>query len=87
MADETRPLKVLGHLREFSDDRIVFVGRSEDHPGKVYLACRNAEGDDTYLVFSAEAAEALAELLAGKDDDRPYDIYPHRKTWRAVSSK
>jgi hypothetical protein len=85
MTDAYKPRKVLGHLVNLTDDRIVFLGFSDEHPDHVYVATRNDEGEDTYLAFNADAAAALQSLLNGEHDNEPRVAFPHQKpSWTRV---
>lgn len=74
---------VRGNCMSLTNGRLVFVGRSLDHPDSVFIAFRSEEGFDTKLVLSAEAAEALQRALSQPWGDT---VFPQggRTGWRLV---
>jgi hypothetical protein len=60
--DAPRPVKVRGHARALSNGRAIFVGYTEDRAHTV-LKFTNDQGTETKVLLSAEATDALREML------------------------
>jgi hypothetical protein len=69
---------VRGHLKMIDDTRLVFVGENPDRPDAVCLGFRNSEGEDTKIILTKEAYEALKWLITepfkGKRQSFPYKL-------------
>lgn len=59
-------VRVVGKTIDLSGGRRVFVGTS-DQPDNYFLGFRNTEGEETRLVISREAKDALTALLMDVD--------------------
>lgn len=59
-------VRVVGKTIDLAGGRHVFVGTS-DRPDTFYLGFRNLEGEETRLVISREAKDALTALLVDVD--------------------
>jgi hypothetical protein len=75
---------VLGFLEHLDNNRLVFVGRSDDRPGVVFLGFRR-DGVDTRMAISEEAFMAMVRLytqltIADPTNRHPYP--PSTQAWR-----
>lgn len=75
-------MPVLGYLERLDEQRLVFLGQSDDEPNTFYLAFRNIDGVDTKLKLSSEAFAALLRLRRKLTTSKePKTDYPHGSMW------
>lgn len=77
------PDLIKGTLVELDKTRRVFVGMAPDD-GSVYIGFRNKVGEDTKIILSAEAADALKFALTMPRKDETYPLARNSQRWVAV---
>jgi hypothetical protein len=75
---------VTGHLIRLDATRLVFLGESPAKPDTYFLGFRNAEGNDTKIMFSREAVAALVKLATEPLKGERVE-FPHKMEWRVVT--
>lgn len=76
-----KELNVRGRRLDLSEGRLVYVGKSEERPGFVFVGFRNSAGEDTKLILSDEAAEALKNMLTSASYGYVCGDFPHKAVW------
>lgn len=78
---------IRGRVASLSGGRVVFLGKfvGSDQWG---LAFRNEDGEDKYLSLSADAAEALFEIVEDRGNRlKWHEDFPHKKMWELVENE
>lgn len=74
---------VRGHLEQLDENRHVYLGQDPNRPGLWFLGFRNEDGDDTLIVLTDEAFQALKHLMTKPFKGKRIP-YPYKAEWELV---
>ena len=83
-------MKALGRMLKLPGGRIVFLAEHPEEPGTFLVGFKNSDGDDTKLILSAKALDALVALRGEPDLGKPEREFPFKKQpeiWRLASNE